>query len=598
MIQGMKRLLVFFNVLISLIIALPSLSFSGEIIVRPGTFDHFNISLPEQIVAGEDASLKLQAADALNNNIPNFAETKRNFLLTVTGSATVKPLSFDSTVSVNGAISILINDKTAETVTLSITESGSLIPVFSKELTVLPNKLSSLLVRGPRKAVAGERFELQIIARDAFGNVVSEPIYSKNLNILAKGTSEPKIDMTMPPEFRNGSGLVSIVAEKAGSITVEVKDMLTGSSGVSEKIDIVSGPLHSFKILHPKEVIAGEAFDLSIIAVDSFDNPIINYSSIGKGIEISSSGKLKPFPSNLPAYGFINGQARASLRYDGTETITLSVSELGGRQTGASNSIVFITPTIERFEVMTPGSVVAGQKFKARITAYNQLSNVIRNYNLIGHDVLLTTTGTGTLMPDRIPPSEFINGVAIVDLQYNKSEAFEISASVDKLSALQDIVESAAMAAISQKSKSAKKEKKAIEKKAAEKKAEGKAEEKHPPDDKITEKTTGQKVEIENISLVETDKKTDLTIHLVHSEKLLKYTAETEKVGSKKWIVVKIHPAESKIDGSNIKLVSPIIGKVDIIEEMGTALVKLELLKPARYHITRGKDSLNISIKH
>lgn len=593
MIQGMKRLLVFFNVLISLIIALPSLAFSGEIIVRPGTFDRFNISLPEQIVAGEDASLKLQAADALNNNIPNFAETKRNFLLTVTGSATVKPFSFDSTVSANGAVSILINDKTAETVTLSITESGSLIPVFSKELTVLPNKLSSLLVKGLRKAVAGERFELQIIARDAFGNVVSEPLYSKNLNILAKGTSEPKIDMTMPPEFRSGSGFVSIVAEKAGSITVEVKDMLAGSFGVSEKIDIVSGPLHSFKILHPKEVIAGEAFDLSIIAVDSFDNPIINYSSTGKGIEISSSGRLKPFPSNIPAYGFINGQARASLRYDGTETITLSVSELGGRQTGASNSIVFIPPAIERFEVMTPGSVVAGQKFKARITAYNQLSNVIRNYNLIGHDVLLTATGTGTLMPDRIPPSEFINGVAIVDLQYNKSEAFEISASVDKLSALQDIVESAALAAISQKSKSAKKEKKAIEKKAA-----GKAEEKHPPDDKITEKTTGQKVEIENISLVETDKKTDLTIHLAHSEKLLKYTAETEKVGNKKWIVVRIHPAESKIDGANIRLVSPIIGKVDIIEEMGTALVKLELLKPARYHITRGKDSLNISIKH
>lgn len=594
MIQGMKRPLVFFNLLISLIFALPALAYSGEIIVRPGTFDHFNISLPEKIVAGEEAALKLQAADALNNNIPNFAETRKVFQATVTGSAVIKPSSFDSAAFVNGVMSIIITGKTAETVTLAITESSSLIPVFSKELSIQPGKLSSLSVKGPRKAVAGEKFELQITAKDAFGNVGSEPVYSKDLNILAKGTSEPKIDMTMSPEFRNGSGFATVVAEKTGSLTVEVKDMLTGSFGVSDKIDIVSGPLHSFKILHPKEVIAGEAFDFSVIAVDSFDNPITNYPSIGKGIEISSSGKLKPFPSNIPAYAFVNGQARVSLRYDAPETVTLNVSEIGGRQSGDSDSIAFISPVIERLDVMTPGSVVAGQKFKVKITAYNQLSHIIRNYNLVGHDVLLTTTGTGALMPDRIPPSEFINGVAIVDLQYNKSEAFDISASVDKLSALQDIVESAAMAAISQRSKSAKKEKKPIEKKAAERKAE----EKHPADDKTTEKTAAQKVEIENISLTETDKKTDLTIHLAHIEKLLRYTAETEKSAGKKWIVVRIHPAGSKIDGANIKVASPIIGKVNIIEDKGTALVKLELLKPARYHITKGKDSLNISIKH
>lgn len=590
MIQGMKRSLVFFNLLISLLIALPPLAYSGEIIVRPGTFDHFNISLPEQIVAGEDAAVKLQAADALNNNLANFAETKKTFEVTVTGSATVKPLSLDSIAFINGEKSILINDKTAETVTLSITESGSLMPVFSKALSIQPNKLSSLAVKGTRTAVAGERFELQIIAKDAYGNVVSVPVYSKDLNILAKGTSESKIDMTMSPEFRNGSGFVSIVAEKAGSITVEVKDMLTGSFGASDKIDIASGLLHSFKLLHPKEVIAGEPFDFSIIAVDAFDNPITNYPANGKGIAISSSGKLKPFPSNIPAYGFVNGQARVSLRYDAPETVTLSVTEIGNRQTGVSDSIVFISPVIEKFEVMTPGSVVAGQKFKVKITAYNQLSHIIRNYNLVGHDVLLSTTGTGALMPDRIPPSEFINGVAIVDLQYNKSEAFEITASVDKLSALQDIVESIAMTTIKHKSKGTKKEKKQ-----AEKKAEKKVEEKHPADEKTT---TGNRVEIENISLAEADNKTTVAIHVTNIEKLLKYTAETEKKGGKKWIVVKLKPAASKIEGSSIKLDSPLIGKVDITEAKGTTLVKLELLKPARYHITKGKDSLNISIQH
>jgi len=42
------------------------------------------------------------------------------------------------------------------------------------------------------------------------------------------------------------------------------------------------------------------------------------------------------------------------------------------------------------------------------------------NYNLYGNTVILKSSGTGTLTPNKIPASEFVNGVATVDVMYDK----------------------------------------------------------------------------------------------------------------------------------------------------------------------------------
>jgi len=49
-----------------------------------------------------------------------------------------------------------------------------------------------------------------------------------------------------------------------------------------------------------------------------------------------------------------------------------------------SEGIKVVSPIPERYEITTPDSAVAGQKFKIKITVYNQLGHVIRNYNIVG----------------------------------------------------------------------------------------------------------------------------------------------------------------------------------------------------------------------
>lgn len=556
-------------------VIMPLSAYSGEITVKHGKFDHFNISMPEKAVAGADAEIKLSAMDSLNNPVTSFGEPKRNFMISVTGSAAVRPSSFDSSALTNGGLTITLSDKTAEAVTFSVTESDSPVPILTREFSVIPNKLSSLVVKGPRSVAAGERFEVKIIAKDVFGNTVPEPVFGKNLNISFAGSAEPKIETPLVTEFRNGAGTVAFIAERAGTVSIEIKDMATGSSGSSEKISIKNGPLHSFKILHPREVIAGEPFDFTIIPVDRFGNVLANYSSTGSGVAITSSGKQKPFPSNIPANEFAGGQVKAVLRYDGAETVKIRVTELGTNQTVESESMVFVPPTAERFEIVTPDSVIAGQKFKIKVIAYNQLSHVFKNYNLTGSDVLLSTTGTGNLMPNRVPPSEFLNGVAIVDVQYNKSESFEIVASEDKANEAaregRDAV-SASVAAIKQKKS------KAGEIKAAETKAAS---------------------EIKNISVVEGRDKANIEVQVENISMGWRYKVDTMTRDGNKWIVLRIMPAVNKIE--NMPKIESLFVSDILVEkdEKGkdSALVKIKLSRPARYHISKKNNSLNIELK-
>ncbi|MBZ0157113.1 MAG: hypothetical protein K8I29_12985 [Alphaproteobacteria bacterium] len=594
MIQKIRRILLFLPLCAALLLAAPALSHSGEIVVKPGKFDHFILFMPEILVAGEEVPLKLEAVDAFNNLISTFGETGREFQITTSGSAVIKPTSFKSSSFVNGAMTLTLSDRVAETFSISIRESGSPLPILSKEITILPGKLTSFSVKEPRSVQAGEPFDIRIIAKDAFGNTVPDAIQGRNINLIFKGDADPKIALPSIPDFKGGATTVTLVSQKSGTVAIEVKDLISGKTGTGDKIEIVSGPVSSFRVFSPKEVIAGEPFELSIVAVDRFNNIAANYSAAGSGVTIESSGKFKPFPSTIPAYEFIKGQAKVDMRYDIAEDITLTVTEIGKSQKGTSDVLQVASPIPERYDITTPDSVIAGQKFKIKVTVYNQLGHVIKNYNLVGPDVSLATTGTGTLIPNRIPASEFVNGSAVVEVQYNKSEAFSIIPTPAKPGPAAGTEESPETAIAEKKqspppaaaAKQGKKEKKAKakegDKRGKEVKGKGK-----------------RSLEITNISLVETKKKSTLTIHIPHLDESVKYSVSTEAVEGKKWVVVKVKPPVSKVEKS-LKFDSSFIGDVVVEEDegdRGTVLVKVELLKPIRFHVTKEKSSLVVVLK-
>ncbi|MBI5194418.1 MAG: hypothetical protein HZA08_13410 [Nitrospirae bacterium] len=595
MIEKKRAIFPIMLILTAMIINFPSLVFSGEISVRPGKFDHFNILIPEKIVAGEDASITLHAVDSLDNQTLNFGEKEKEFYLAVTGTAAVRPESFKSSLFNNGATTFTLMNKAAENVRLSIMERGNPIPILLRDITVTPGRLNSFKIDAPRAVNAGDKFDIKITAKDSFGNTISDQILGKDINLVFTGDNEPKIEPLTIPDFKNGASVVTLLSKKTGAVAIEAKDLITTSTGISDTIEIVNGPVNTFRLFAPKEVIAGESFDLSIVAVDQFGNVVLNYPVTGNGVNVTLSGKLKgklkTFPSTVSKFEFAGGQSKVSLRYDPAGDVTITVQEIGGAKRKASEVVRIVPAMPTRFDVFTPESAVAGQRFKIKVTTYNQAGHEIRNYNLFGPDVQLLTTGSGVITPDRIPASEFVNGAAVAEVQYNKSESFTITASPLPPSAKTVV-------------KHNKKKTNAV-----------------PPIQPYTNPTSsnGQKMingqgakvgaiknkgkvkkktlEITDISLVEPSKTSAIKIHIPNIGKASGLDTVTEVNEGKSWIVIKINPAISRLK-KPLKFDSSVVGNIILEEDKqnkGTVLVKIEELKPSRYDVKKEKDSLVIT---
>jgi hypothetical protein len=412
------------------VFAASNVSHSGNIIVKPGGFDHFAVQLPEKIRAGEAVIVRLQAYDMHDNLITNFAETGREFKVLVSGSAQVQPSILKAASFTGGSAGINVTGNKAEAVMLSIFEAGGTVPVLTREITIMPNKLDHFFIQSPPSVVAGNKFDIKVIARDAYNNPVADTdIETKNIKLALAGTAGLKV-VSADMVFRNGVSIATLMAEKTGESAIEVHDTATGSKGMSAALKVMSAGLSYFKVYAPKEAVAGEPFEVTISAFDAFDNPTDNYSSSGRGVNISSTGQAKVSPSFVGQSEFKNGQAVVKLRYEKAEEISIIASESSMSQQGKSTTVRINPSAPESFVVITPDSAVAGQRFRIKVEVYDRFKNIVRNYNLIGNDIYLNATDTGMLSPKRVPASEFVNGVASVDVVYDKAESFAVSASM------------------------------------------------------------------------------------------------------------------------------------------------------------------------
>ncbi|RJQ40641.1 MAG: hypothetical protein C4550_03300 [Nitrospiraceae bacterium] len=614
-----------------LVFVASNVSHSGNIIVKPGGFDHFAVQLPEKVRAGEGVIVKLQAYDMHDNLITNFAETGKEFKVSVSGSAQVQPSILKAVSFMGGSAGITIAGNKAEIVVLSIFEAGGTVPLVTKEIAILPNKLDHFFIQSPPAVMAGNKFDIKVIARDAYSNPVADTdIETKNIKLALAGTAGLKI-VNADMVFRNGVSIATLMAEKTGESAIEVHDTATGSRGASAAFKVMSAGLSYFKIHAPKEAVAGEQFEVTISTFDAFDNPLDNYSSSGRGVNISSTGQAKVSPSFIGQSEFKNGRAVVKMRYEKAEEISIVASESGMSQQGKSTAVRINPAAPERFVVVTPDSAVAGQKFRIKVEVYDKFKNIVRNYNLIGNDVYLNASGAGMLSPKRVHASEFVNGVASVDAMYDKAESFAVSASIaprkeERKITVKEKKEVSVPAAVKSPDKPAPPKPKAIEKPKAEKPAavEGKpsvkaaekrekkskqitvAKEEGKPSAKAAEKkesvkekkTSERFFEISKVSLIEAKNKAMIIMNMNAPKGHLEYKNRTETIDGKEWIILSLKPAVNKT--KNLwKFKSAFIKEIHMEDDKasGALNIRIETMgKQVTFDINKVKDSLIISI--
>lgn len=596
--------------LVSLFVALSiSLSFAGTVVVKPGRFDHFVLQVPERIIAGEDAVIKVMVYDAHENIITNFAESGREFRIGVTGSAVVQPSRLGPTTFPGGVANINFTDKKAENVVISIYEEGGTVPIISKDITVFPNKLDHFVIQTPATEVAGRNFDVRIIAEDAFGNPVTDTeMVGKNVRITSKGSAAIKIAGTFVPDFKKGVSTVTLVSEKTGDAFVEVHEAITGSKGISKAISIVPAILSYFRVSAPKEATAGEPFEVTISAYDAFGNPVTNYSSTGNGVVLQSTGTSKIEPSFVQAASFSGHEANLKVSYERAEEINIIAREYNRGQEGRSGLIKINPAPVDHFVVITPESAVAGQPFKLKVEAYDRFKNIVKNYNLIGSEVLLTSSGKGNLAPSILSPAEFKDGVAVVEVVYDKAESFSISATplkrVERMK-IEEKVETEKVKELVEKPsvREVKREQGSeVEKEAlpAEKAIRGKEVVKETKRAEAPKplKETSTKTSINNVAIIES---TDKAMLVISSSPLDGDISIKEEVVSKRdgqWLELKISPATINTS-RDFKFKSRFIGNVTLEEDRasGGVILHVQLIpQKVLFDVSRVKNSIVVTV--
>lgn len=105
----------------------------GEIIAKPGTFDHYQIDAPDVFIAGNEYKIFIYALDAFGNPVTMPSESLKEYKITVTGSAVIFPDHFKANEITISGLAVKFKDEKAEEVKISLYEVNSPFPVTEKK---------------------------------------------------------------------------------------------------------------------------------------------------------------------------------------------------------------------------------------------------------------------------------------------------------------------------------------------------------------------------------------------------------------------------------------------------------------------------------
>ena len=301
---------------------------AGEIIVAPASLDHFSITVPSKVTAGESFPAAIISRDSFGNIVTDYRLSGKGIRMTTSGMGKITPEKITPLEFKDGVAQVNFTYDRAQDIILIVSEIEGKVKERSATITVLPSKLDHFVLTVPKEARAGKEFIISISARDAFENIISD--YSskgKELSLFASGQGRLNPSKVEVAQFKEGVASFSLTYDKAQKIILTCKEEGGRAEGTSSSLVIKPGAFHHFLLTPVPAARAGESFKATITAYDSFGNVVTDYGATGKGVLLSVTGSGRLNPSRIPASQFINGVAKVRLSYDRAEPITISAKE-------------------------------------------------------------------------------------------------------------------------------------------------------------------------------------------------------------------------------------------------------------------------------
>lgn len=253
-------------------------------------------------------------------------------------------------------------------------------------VSVVSNSTTSFAFSIPSTVVAGEATSVTIVARDAYGNVVSD--FSTNVSISA--TLGPISPTSVP--FTNGSWTGDIVLQKAGTERLSATHgSVTSTSGT---FTVTAGALNRVTST-PTSLTAKAGADhaLTAAAYDAYDNAITTGITYAWTVP-ASLGTATPTNQAATTLTAAKQLASGNINVVATETATSATASYD----------VATTLIADHYNISAiPGSVTAGSNVAATVTARAADDTAITNAS----DTVTVTDTSTTVYPQSI---NLVNG--------------------------------------------------------------------------------------------------------------------------------------------------------------------------------------------
>jgi hypothetical protein len=250
----------------------------GAFEVQPPTqVTHFSVSAPATVVAGSAFNVTVEAVSDSGNTIDGYIGTVH---FSSSDGQAILPSDYTFTSEDAGVHTFTVALKTAGAQSITATGTTDGFSGSATGIVVSPTAASTLTFTGvPSSVTAGGPFSLIVTARDPFNNIATG--YRGTVTLTSTDSQA-----TLPGNytFTAADGGVhtfnSVILRTAGSRTVTAQDTTDGTITGSSTVTVSPAAADHFSVSASGSVTAGTAFDLTVTALDAFNNTATSYTRI------------------------------------------------------------------------------------------------------------------------------------------------------------------------------------------------------------------------------------------------------------------------------------------------------------------------------
>jgi YVTN family beta-propeller protein len=357
---------------------------SSNVTVSTSTATHYTVTAPAGATAGTSFNVTVTALDQFNNVATGYTGTVH-----FTSSDAQATLPANGTLT-NGVGIFAVTLKTAGPQSVTATDTVTSTITGSANVTVSTGTATHYTVTAPAGATAGTSFNVTVTARDQFNNVATG--YTGTVHFTS---SDAQAALPANGTLTSGTGIFAVTLKTAGLQTVTATDTVTSTITGSANVTVSSLTTTHFALTAPAATTAGTAVNVSVTALDQFNNLVTGYTGT---VHFTSSDAQAVLPANSILTNGV-GNFAVTLKSTGLQSVT-AADAVTSTITGSVN-ITVSTGTATHYAVTAPAGATAGTSFNVTVTARDQFNNVATGYTGTAHftssDAQATLPANGTL---------------------------------------------------------------------------------------------------------------------------------------------------------------------------------------------------------